>query len=73
MLLLVMPEILIEWDKHNDCGSYQRKKHVSGNFLAVAQHDIAQESPKECDTYGLTVRYFSACHANFLFFVDKRK
>ena len=40
-----MPKILIERNKHNDSGGYQRKNYISCYFLAVKQKDIAEESP----------------------------
>ena len=70
MLLIAVPEILVERNKHNDSRGHQRKYHICCNFFAAGQEDIAEESPKERDAYGLTICYLSACHAYFLFFMD---
>ena len=67
MLLPAVPEILVEGNKHNDSRGHQRKYHICCNFFAAGQEDIAEESPKERDAYGLTICYLSACHAYFLF------
>lgn len=66
MLLVAMPEILVERDEHNDSRGYQRKDDIGCYFLAVKQKDIAEKSPKERDTYGLTICYLSTCHAYLL-------
>lgn len=35
MSLVAMPKILVEWDEHNDSGSYQRKDDICRDFFAV--------------------------------------
>ena len=67
MLFAAMPEILVERDKHNDSGGYQRKDYICRYFFTVGQEYITKKSPQERDTYGLTICYLSACHAYFLF------
>ena len=66
MLFAAMPEILVERDKHNDSGGYQRKDYICRYFFTVGQEYITKTSPQERDTYVLTICYFSTCHAYLL-------
>ena len=66
MLFAAMPEILVERDEHNDSGGYQRKDYICRYFFTVGQEHITEKSPQERDTYGLTICYFSTCHAYLL-------
>ena len=66
MSLFAVPEILVEGDKHNDSCGDKRKDYICSYFFTVGQAYITKKSPQERDTYGLTICYFSTCHAYLL-------
>ena len=66
MLFAAMPEILVERDKHNDSGGYQRKDYICRYFFSFFQEHITEKSSQERDTYGLTICYLATCHGYLL-------